>query len=203
MEKESNQGLAIAGPARLELLCYTRPSTAPESSTAHQRIAVPGFRRSRSQPLISKLSRRGSFLQCVPPPQNPPGCQAMKSCPTSVATVWPHPDAESCPILPAVGTGCSSTRVLGAGVQLRLCPRPRPREPASRHLLPACFLTRRSGYPTMPITPLRAKLLLSCPLSQPAKRVRGPPFPVKWLPSRLPKTVRVSYQEQAWSAARR
>lgn len=27
----------------------------------------------------------------------------------------------------------------------------------------------------MPITPLRAKLLLSFPLYQPAKRVRGPP----------------------------
>lgn len=76
MGERVEQGLAIAGPARLELLCHTRPSAAPESSTVSQKIAVPGLRRSRSQPLISKLSRRGSFLQCVPP-QNPPGYEIM------------------------------------------------------------------------------------------------------------------------------
>lgn len=45
----------------------------------------------------------------------------------------------------------------------------------------------RQATPPMPITPLRAKLLLSFPLYQPAKRVRGPPFSVKWLPRGCPR----------------
>lgn len=178
------QGLAIAG--RRDLSCSVTHARLP-----HQRAP----QRTRGSLFLVSAGRDPNHLF----PCSPGGeaffnaCllrrthQAMKSYAASVVTASPHLEAESCPILPAVGTGCSSARVLSAGVWLRLCPRPRPREPASRHLLPAYFLTRRGGYPTMHITPLRAKLLLSFPLSQPAKRVRGPPFQSSGFPRGCPR----------------
>lgn len=77
MEKRVEQGLAIAGPAGPELLCHTCPSAAPGSSTVRQRTAIPGSRRSRSQPLISSSPGGEAFFNARIPPQNPQDYEIM------------------------------------------------------------------------------------------------------------------------------
>lgn len=103
MEKESSRGLRLQ--VRRDLSCSVTHTRLP-----HQRARAPHCTR-RSLFLVSAgrdpnhlfpSSRGGeaSFNACLLRRTH----QVMKSWPASVATVWPHFDAECCPILPAVGT---------------------------------------------------------------------------------------------------
>lgn len=189
-------GLAAAG--RPDLSCSVTHAvhiTAPGSSTVHQKTAVPGSRPVEIPTTYVKLSRRGSFLQCVPPPQNPHGCDIMPD--KRRCRLAPYLSQRAAQISLVVTRESSFTWSPGGMVLLQLCPRPRPREPAFSSL---------AGHMRLAATPPcpSPRFVQSCsslfPLSQPAKRVRGPPFFSQVASSRLPKSI---YPVQAWTAARR
>lgn len=178
------QGLAAAGPAGLESCSVTHTRLSRQGAplcTKGPPFLVPGSL--RSQPLISG-SRGGEpfFNACLLRRTH----QVMKSCPASVATASPHLDAESVPAWSAVGTGCSSPRFLSGCVLLQSCPRPRPREPASRHLPLSHTPRRLPHHAHHPASCKAAPLIPTLPARQEGP---GPPFSVKWLPARLPKTL--------------
>lgn len=186
MEKESNRGLRLQ--VRPDLSCSVTHARLPHQR-APQRTRGSLFLVSAGRDpnhLFPSSPGGEAFFNACLLRRNPPGCQAMKSCPAGVATVSTHLDAESCPILPAVGTGCSSTQVLGAGVRLRLCPRPRPREPASRHLLPT-FSHAAAATPPCP----SPRFVQSCSsLSHSPSPPRGsgaPPFQSSGFPRGCPR----------------
>lgn len=104
MEKESNRGLRLqVRPDLSSSVTHARlPHRKAPQRTRGSLFLV--FRRSRSQPTTyfqalqaGKLASNACLIRRTH--------QAMKSCPASVATASPHLEAESCPILPAVGTG--------------------------------------------------------------------------------------------------
>lgn len=124
--------------------------------------------------------------------------QAMKSCPASVATVRPHFDAQ---VLPSSG-GHGKLIHSSPGCDCPVATVPKAEAKGGSLSSFTTFSHAAAANPTMPITPLRAKLLLSSHSPSPPRGSGAPPFS-QVASSRLPKTVRVRYQEQAWSAARR
>lgn len=119
----------------------------------------------------------------------------MKSCRTSVTAVSPHLDAGE-RLVPVNGGHRMLIHLSPwcASIRLQLCPRPRPREPASRHLLPAHQVRRR--LPHHAHHPASCKVAPLFPTLPARQEGPGPPFPVKWLPQGCPRLpARVSYQK--------
>lgn len=178
MEKESDRGLRLQARRDFDLLCHTHPSTAPESSTSSQRIAVPGFPPGGRDPnhlFPSSPGGEAFFNACLLRRTH----QAMKSWPASVATVWPHLDAECCPILAAVGTGCSSTRVLGASRPAAIVPKAEAKGAASLSSF-TTFSHAAAATPPCP-SPRFVQSCSSLPTLPARQEGPGPPFSVKWL----------------------
>lgn len=189
--KEPNRELAVAGPARLELLCHTRTHTLPglphlgaPPCARGQPFLVPV--RSRSQPLISSSPGGEAVLNARLLRR---AHRIMKSCTASVAKISHHPDTRE-QLNPVNGghrmlihpsPGCVSVR-------LQLCPRPRPREPASRHLLlPAHYVQRR--LPHHAHHPASCKVAPLFSTLSARQEGPGPPLSSQVASSRLPKTA--------------